>query len=147
MGVTQLIFRSVLLGFAIASLPFASGCGPGADARQSISGSVTLHGQPLESGRIQFEAVDGSHVGGAKIIAGKYTIPAIKGLFPGKFLVRVSAIKEGAYTKNDVPPGEDGAIDLTSLNQELIPAQYNNESTVTVEITAGSVNTYDLVIP
>ncbi|HRX83012.1 MAG TPA: hypothetical protein P5307_28290, partial [Pirellulaceae bacterium] len=73
----------------------------------------------------------------------KYEVPAIQGLTPGKYTVRVSAVKEAAA---DVEAPGDSTIAETE-NQELIPAEFNVNSTITTEVTGKAANTFDVAIP
>ena len=135
--------RTILALLLFSLSPILFGCSPETGGREALSGTVTLKGAPLESGTIQFDAVDGSGMGGATITAGKYEIPAEKGLQPGKYTVRVSAVQGGAVVEE--APGDSMAVEAE--NKETIPAEFNTESTVTMEVTAGGGNTFDLDIP
>lgn len=139
----HLMQRTALLLFLLALLSPTIGCGPDTGGRVGVSGNVTLQGEPLESGTIQFVAADGSQMSGATITAGKYEVPAIQGLNPGKYTVRVSAVEEASSVVPEAP-GDSTVADAT--NRELIPAEFNVNSTLTTEITSGS-NTYDVAIP
>jgi hypothetical protein len=97
----------------------------------------------LESGTIQFVAADGSQMSGATITAGKYEVPAEQGLLPGTYTVRVSSIQSAATVEE--APGDSSVVEAE--NKDLIPAEYNANSTVTAEIKEGSANTFDLAIP
>lgn len=136
--------RTALLLFLLGSLSPTIGCGPDTGGRVGVSGNVTLQGEPLESGTIQFVAADGSQMSGATITAGKYDIPAMQGLRPGKYTVRVSAVEEATDAAPEAP-GDSTVADAT--NRELIPAEFNVNSTLSTEITSGSANTYDVTIP
>ena len=63
---------------AIAAALLICGCG-GAGGRQSIEGTVTLDGKPLEKGQITFVPQSGTQgpTAGAEIIAGRFAIPAL----------------------------------------------------------------------
>ena len=135
--------RTALTMLLIASFSFLLGCGPDTDGRVPVSGTITLNDKPLESGTIQFAAVDGSLLSGATITAGKYEVPAAQGLRPGTYTVRVSSVDEVAT--NEVAPGDSAAAE--AKNKELIPAEFNVDSKVTAEIKDGSANTFDLAIP
>ncbi|MEO8495049.1 MAG: hypothetical protein ABI614_08260 [Planctomycetota bacterium] len=119
------------------------GCGADTGGRVAVSGTITMHGAPLESGTIQFVATNGSQMSGASISAGKYKVPAMQGLQPGQYAVRVSAVKEAKPT--DEAPGDSAMAD--KMNEELVPAEFNVRSTLTTEIAGGSAHVYDVVIP
>ena len=78
----------------VASVIMA-GCG-GADdelPRESISGTVTLNGEPLKAGSIQFQPTGqgGGNAGSATITDGNYSIAKVEGLVPGKYLVLITS--------------------------------------------------------
>ncbi len=64
----------------------AVGCGGG----QPVTGTVTRGGAPLSSGAVLLEPVDYGPSSTAAITAGTFTVPAERGLKPGKYKVRVS---------------------------------------------------------
>jgi len=134
--------RVALFLLLIASLPALLGCQPDTGGRAGVSGTVTLGGQPLESGTIQFVSADGSQMSGATITAGKYEVPAEQGLLPGTYTVRVSSVQSAATA--EAAPGDSSAVE--AQNKDLIPAEYNTASKATAEIKEGS-NTYNLDIP
>lgn len=124
-----------------------SGCGSSGDGRVGVSGKVTLHGEPLNNGSIQFIAVNGSQMSGTTITDGSYTVPPDQGLLPGKFNVRVSAASESTATPVVVEgeaPGDPGQF---PPRKELIPAEFNSKSTLSTQITKEGPNTFDVVIP
>jgi hypothetical protein len=117
-----------------------AGCG-GADDdgldRQAVSGTVTMAGQPLEKGTIQFlpDGGDASKAigGGAPITAGSYAISAEEGLPPGNYIVSISAPAGGADQGGD--PGS-GA----KLPKETIPSKYNTATTLKAQVKSGETN-------
>ena len=112
-----------------------------AGGRLPVSGKVTLKGEPLKSGSIEFDSPDSRS--GASIVDGVYTIPAPQGLTPGKYTVRVSSITSSQAAP--AMPGESAAIEKT--NQEQIPAEYNTKSTQAYEAGSSNDNTFNLDIP
>ncbi len=134
--------RSVLFLSMIALLPVLFGCGADTGGRAGVSGTVTLAGNPLESGTIQFVTADGSQMSGSTITAGKYEVPAAQGLVPGTYTVRVSSIQSAATTEE--APGDSSVVE--AQNKELIPPEYNTDSKTTAEIKEGA-NTFDVAIP
>jgi hypothetical protein len=102
--------------------------------RKAISGSVTLDGQPLAEGKIQFNPVEAkpgeSAVAVGDIKDGKYAIDRALGPVPGNYKVSISSVpsikidpNEGPGTRPKLPP-------------EKVPAQYNTKTTLTKEIPA-----------
>ncbi|HQX50802.1 MAG TPA: hypothetical protein PLY87_26230 [Planctomycetaceae bacterium] len=123
----------------VTSLFFA-GCGSDNPLnRQAVTGEITLGTAPLAQGSIEFTPKASGQASGAKIEDGRFSIPADKGLPPGEYLVRISA--SGATAEAVEMPGDSRAIAA-----ELIPAQYNTDSTETFTVKAGEKNIYKLII-
>src|SRR5690349_12411989 len=81
-----------LVMIVILLAPLAPGCAPANPlGRVAIAGKVTLDGQPVETGTIEFAPAAGGVGSGAKIVSGSYAIEEQKGLPPGKYLVRIYA--------------------------------------------------------
>lgn len=103
--------------------------------RQAVSGTVTLDGQPLAQGKIQFNPVtvaDGpTAFAVVEIKDGKYAINRVMGPVPGKYKVSISTL-----TSIKITPGE-GPGPLPKRDPEKVPAQYNTKTTLTAEITSG----------
>jgi hypothetical protein len=131
--------------FLLATLVLG-GCSGATDdlPRQTVSGQVTLNGQPLSSGTIQFQPGSGpravSMSGGARIQDGSYSIPRAEGLVPGKYKVSISAISNeaAAPAPKDVAPGRS-----PQLLPDLIPPQYNARTTLEAEVKLDDANTFN----
>ncbi len=136
------MIRWVLLAVLTVQL---SGCGAGSNGRFPVSGQVTLSGNPLKSGTIEFEATDGAHRSGAVVTGGKYSIPAPQGLRPATYTVKVSAI-ESQQGDSAAPPGPE-SMGADQANKELIPAEFNRNSTLKYEAGSGKPVTFDVKIP
>ena len=82
------------------------GCS-GTDGRVSVSGKVTLDGDPLDSGLISFRPAAGTSANssGGQITAGSYELPASKGLKPGKYVVTVQAFRKTGKMVEDPQMG------------------------------------------
>ncbi len=120
-----------------------SGCGSDDSLnRQAVSGAVQFEGEPLKQGSISLEpAGDGATIaGGATIEDGEFSIPAERGLPPGKYLVRVSSADDTGKTVE--VPGESN-----QLAAERIPPEWNSDSQQTVQVEDGGENHFDLNIP
>lgn len=144
--------RWFLQGIAIllAAAPFLCGCSGGDDLpRQKVSGTITLNGQPLESGSIQFQpAADADAAGavsggGALISSGRYAIERDKGLTPGKYKVLIFS-HAGTEVDESEPPGE--SVAQTKVPTERIPREYNEATTLTAQVSKEKENilNYDL---
>ncbi len=125
-----------------------AGCGNDLGNRQEISGVVTLGGQPLDGGAIEFTPLEIPHSDGAQtksgapIMQGKYIIPAGQGLVPGKYRVRITA---GTPTPQ-AAPGELPGPTFGPPSKERIPADYNTQSQLEATVTSGR-NEFDFQIP
>ena len=118
------------------------GCGGDSSGRQAVSGSITLKGQPLDEGTINFAAKPPAEgFAGALIKDGKYNISAEQGLLPGVYEVRITAPEKGAEVLSDAP-GEAGPP-----AKDRVPPQFNATTTLTFEVKTGGENEYNLDIP
>jgi hypothetical protein len=126
-------WRLALLGTLVW---FGVGCG---GDRIAVQGEVTFNGQPVPEGSITFEPADGKGpVSGGIINAGKYHLEGETGTTPGQKIVRITAVRK---TGRKIPVGEGSG--LTEEILPYIPANYNSESTLRVQVTPGKVNTHD----
>lgn len=118
------------------------GCG-GTDGKVEINGSVTLKGEPLDDGIIEFSST-GSKTGAA-ITKGKYTIPAEYGLKPGTYKVIITA--GDGRTPADSPDGMPGPTGGNIISKDRVPPEYNSQSKIEVTVKAGGPNVFDYKIP
>jgi hypothetical protein len=107
---------------------FLAGCG--GDGRLPITGTVSYKGEPIDHGSIEFiPTAGGKTASGAIITGGRFTIPADKGLLPGKYTVKISSV--------EVPAG-GGAFGAPSKEaKEKIPEKYNKKSTLSKDVKDG----------
>lgn len=123
---------------------FVVGCGNRDSLhRQSVSGTVTLEGEPLQAGSIEFESP--AFISGAPVQDGKFMINQGKGIPPGEYLVRLhaSAIPQTKTTA----PGAGDAPGESVPTVELIPEEYNDKSTETRTVKVGKPNVFAFEIP
>jgi hypothetical protein len=120
-----------------------TGCGGGDNLpREAVSGGVTVEGTPLKSGLITFIPNDENTPtqGGGVVLDGRYSIPRNQGLVPGKYRVVITS-------PDDKPPILDKTNNAPGLppipGKEVIPSQYNTESLLTAEVTAGAKNVFE----
>ena len=139
---------SWLCVFVAAIATFSHGCSPEEEVlpRQEVSGTVTFLGEPLKTGSIELRPIAGgagaSSVGGP-IQDGSFQIKRDSGPVPGKYKVLIvsnggSSAKEGEF----VEPGT-----RAKPPRELIPAKYNQSSTLATEVVSDGPNVmkFDLV--
>lgn len=69
------------------------------------------------------------------INAGRYSVPAESGLLPGKYRVRVYWPEKIVFKPGPNP-----------LPKERMPAKYNVQSELTVEVRQGGANTFDFAM-
>jgi hypothetical protein len=123
--------RCAALALTTLVIVLACGCKEDVGGRQSLSGVVTFKGEPVQSGSIEFIPHPGVKTsGGAVITNGRYSIPADKGLEPGAYTVKISAMDAPAPT--DEPGGLPGKDPV-----ERLPEKYNNKSKLTAEVKKG----------
>ena len=102
-----------------------AGCRP-----QSVEGTVTLDGQPLQDGYIAFLPQKNTKGpgAGAPILAGKFVIDKSDGPLEGSYRVEITA--KGETGRKTV----DGSGQQRSAEGQILPKRYNKESTLTAEI-------------
>lgn len=104
----------------------------------TISGEVTLDGQPLASGQIQFRPVDdNTPTAGAEIKDGKFEAQVPQ----AKMQVQISAPKVIGKRKLYETPDSPTTDEVV----ELIPPQYNVNSKLALDVLPGKQTVhYDL---
>jgi hypothetical protein len=138
---TRILLAAGVMGVAWAVV---IGCGRGdASGRQAVSGTVTLHGAPLDQGEIQFTSLEPgkSEISGAMITSGKFSVPGDKGLPPGKYRVRISSADPGSAAAAPEMPGE--AVEVA---KDRIPPEFGAESKQEVTVTKGGPNVFEFNI-
>lgn len=131
------------IGIVCLLLGSITGCGAGNNGRLPVSGVITLKGEPLDDGTIEFSSP--SVKSGASIIKGKYSMPADQGLSPGKYKVMITA--GDGKTPADSPDGLPGPTGANIISMDRIPAEYNTNSTQEVTVTDKGPNKFDFTIP
>src|SRR5262245_37526651 len=98
----------------------------------TVTGEVTLDGQPIKDGRISFEPIDGQgQTGGAAIVEGKFKAEKVP---VGKMKVAINGNKVvGKHKVYDTP--ESPVVDQVV---ELVPYKYNFQSELTLEVEKGA---------
>lgn len=142
-----------LVWLAVVGLAWTAGLGCGGDdlPRQAISGLVEFQGKPLAKGHIQFlptESVSTPIATGAEVREGRYAVSRDEGLVPGTYKVSISAEGEPpSRQKGKKAPEPEALGDMPGLgplnNEELIPAKYNAQTTLTATVTKEGPNRFD----
>jgi len=114
----------------LACFPLA-GCGS-----PHIEGTVTLNGEPVDGGVIMFLPPDQPNApdkANAPITGGKYSISS-RELTPGNYRVSIIWQKK---TGKKVDTSGDAGVKMDEVHQ-VVPKQYNTETTLTREVKSGS---------
>jgi len=115
---------------AFAALLVLSAVGCGGPAVSTVTGTVTVDGQPLKEGLIRFEPTGpNARPTDVPILDGKYTVT----LLPGEAKVSIRANKVVGKTKMYDTP-DSPTVDKTV---ELIDAEFNDNSTLRLTVTSG----------
>ena len=128
----------------LALVAMTVGCGESTGGKLAVTGKVTFQGKPLPQGTIEFSAEDASSMSGSVITNGEYSITAVQGLLPGKYVVRLHAADEKSTASATEAPGTES---LQPAAKELIPADFNVNSKLIYEVRAGQKNEYNVDIP
>jgi hypothetical protein len=124
--------------FAVLLL-LAAGCGPGVGGRYPVAGTVTLDGQPLAMGTIEFEPrAEGAIKVGEAVHDGRYAVPARLGPTPGSYRVKVWWHRK---------TGRIIVVDGEKVEEykKFAPDEYNGNTTLTAEVRAGE-NVFDFAL-
>lgn len=120
--------RLLLIGLLCVVPGLLAGCGK--SEFETVTGTVTFDGQPLPDGDILFQPADPKYGPDAgKINDGKFTLP----VRPGSRKVEIRAVRMVPGKKG--PMGEDA-------HEDYIPAQYNDNTTLTADVQPGSKNEF-----
>ena len=131
----QNVRRWGAMGLVVALLGMCAGCG---SKLATVQGNVTFDGKPVEQGSIVFEPADGAGpVAGGTIEKGTYRLAGEGGVVPGKKLVRIIAVRPTGRKIEAGPPTPPGT--MVDELRPYIPAIYNQQSTLTIEVPAGQV--------
>jgi hypothetical protein len=119
------IGRLTALSVALAAL---IGCG--GDNMADVAGTVTINGAPAEKGSVTFIPADGkAPTAGSEIVNGKYSARVPLGT--AKVQIRVPKVvgKKKLYDTPDSP--------VQDLLEEVLPAKYNDQTELTLDVKPG----------
>jgi hypothetical protein len=138
--------RGAMLLVALLVLSVLAGCSDGGPPRGSITGKVTVAGQPLKEGRILFKPQAPNHgpAVSAAVRDGAYSLDDSDGPVLGANRVEVEASPnlgfaiddEAAFAKRQGAP----------LPANPIPSEFNSKSTLAVDVQEGE-NVFNVPIP
>ncbi len=124
-----------------------TGCG-GAEGpfTVTVSGTITLDGNPVPSGQILFNDIAGKEKAYAGLIdGGKFSFPSTLG--QKKVVITSPQEVKGKSTVVGGTPGDPVSEENPALQiLESIPPMYNSQSTLTADVTSDGPNefTFDL---
>jgi hypothetical protein len=119
------VWRPALFLAAITTL---SGCGP---TMGTVSGSVTVDGQPVTSGVISFVPADGKGTPvTVDITSGNYTAQAAAGSKRVQISAPTVTGRRKEYEGPDAP--------LVDITEEIVPPKYNSDTELTFEVKPGA---------
>ncbi len=121
--------RFLPAAWVLAACLALAGCAD--DKMADVKGTVKLDGKEIDGGSILFTAVDGSTpVSGGPIQAGRYAVRAYRGKMQVKINFAKVVGKRALY-------GDDAKAPTKAVVTELIPARYNDETTLEIDVKAG----------
>lgn len=142
--IRTLCFLSISL-FLLSPILIGGCSGPAnPDGRQNVSGTITLNGAPLTamSGIVFSPVVEGSNDGGqGQIIAGSYALTGADGVKPGKYIVRITASMD--FDKKTGKPADQTIEFGSEVPVDVLPPEFNKESTIEFEVVGGKNNVFD----
>jgi hypothetical protein len=131
------------LGLIVGAGFMSIGCAGATDdlPRLAVSGTVTLGGEPLTQGRIQFEpaSAEAKIPAGGEITDGRFAIPRDQGPTPGDYRIMITS-SVAKKLEGDNSPGAEpakGAVKKKAPAIELIPKEYNSQTTLKEKVEAG----------
>lgn len=103
-----------------------------------VTGTVTLDGQPLPSAVVTFTAADGQFAYGMTDSSGRYSLQidsVMKGCPRGSRKVQVSTARKITGLNSDEEGGDGGEGPPKPKGKEAVPAKFNKETELTVDVT------------
>ena len=97
----------------------------------AVSGTVSIDGQPLPSGKVVLEPITDGQRRDADVANGNFALPESEGVYPGQeFKVTIKAFRK---TGRKYPNANMGAS--YEEVEQYLPEQYNSASTLQVTIS------------
>jgi hypothetical protein len=145
---SRIMFRTrLLLSFVGLVAVAAAGCGGDGLSRGAVAGRVTVGGAPLTKGRILFVPIapnTGPAVS-AVVVDGQYTLARDAGPIVGQNRVEVEAELDLGFAIDD--EAAFAARGGKPLPPNPVPAAFNKQSTLAVEIQEGETTNFDVAVP
>jgi hypothetical protein len=125
LGLRRSFVRRVLLAACVISFVGCGGGGKPGPKLYHVAGVVNFTGAPLKEGDMVVRSADGKHAAGATISDGKFQFDAPA----GASIVEIKAMRDIPGEFREENPGEK-----VPVKEQYIPAKYNSESTLKLEI-------------
>lgn len=123
--------RQFRIACLLTLLPIVAGCMDGGPPMGTVSGAVTVDGEPAKTGSISFFPVDGvSSTAGGEIKDGKYSAEVPPGMSKVEIRVSKAVGEKRLYNTPDSP--------VQPIMAEVLPAKYNDRTELTFDVQAGS---------
>lgn len=128
----------MVMSVAMVGVGWLTGCSR-KEIRKPIQGTVTLDGQPpVGKAMINFRPLSGNEANSSGALlasGGSFTIPAHKGLVPGRYAVTIQLWKDTGRTTTDPKTGEAFTV--------WEPVAFEEANTLVATVTADGVNRFD----
>lgn len=123
---------TTLVGFAYLAYDYAVSR---IDPLLPLSGTISIDGKPMSKGIVRFISVDPNIPTsfGSYIKDGRYEVPAEFGVTPARYQVEFSSI-----TATDIQDMLAVGGDVNEVKEE-VPARFNFNSEIEVDLSAGNV--------
>jgi hypothetical protein len=124
-------------GLIVAMTLLMAGCGKGGPEIAHVSGRVTMDGKPLAKATVVFVPENGRPAGAETDADGRYVLnfgSGRRGAIPGKNTIRIMTMKDA---------GQDADGKSIPGSPEMVPAEYNSESTLTFTVEPNKRNVAD----
>lgn len=125
MEIRAILARSAMIVLTVAMVGGCGGGAPPGPKLYSITGTASFAGEPLKDADLRARTSDGKHAAGAKVTDGKFklSVPA------GTSIIEITAMRDVPGEFREENPGEKVAV-----KEQFIPAKYNTESTLKLEV-------------
>ncbi|WP_145025961.1 hypothetical protein [Caulifigura coniformis] len=110
-----------------------TGCSGGVELnRREVRGSVTMKGEPLETGTVTLFPLGNGHVASGRIENGTFLIEQAFGPIPGDYRVEITGQKStGKMIRVEEPGAEPREVAET---KSIVPGEYNERSTLALTV-------------